>query len=136
MNILLSVTWERYVCSVIIFLVPGLSMLLAQSPHPHPGPCLSAHIDQELRAQFPEFGSKAEFETWLSRKMVHSKPTRAIYTIPVVVHILHNDEAKGAGTNLSAARVQSQIDVLNEDFRRKLGTPGYNTSSVGADVEI
>ena len=26
--------------------------------------------------------------------------------------------------------------MLNEDFRRMLGTPGYNTSPVGADIEI
>ena len=134
MNNLLSVIWGRYVNTFLICLGLSTSVLVAQTPHEEP--CLSAHIDRELRTQFPEFGSKAEFETWLSRKMVHSVPTRAVYTIPVIVHILHDDEAKGAGTNLSAARVQSQIDVLNEDFRRKLGTPGHNTNSVGADVEI
>lgn len=38
--------------------------------------------------------------------------------IPVVVHILHNGESIGNGRNLSEAQIQSQIDVLNEDFRR------------------
>src|SRR5688572_14225741 len=37
--------------------------------------------------------------------------------IPVVVHVLHNGEAVGAGNNISDAQVQSQIAVLNEDFR-------------------
>lgn len=43
---------------------------------------------------------------------------RPIITIPVVVHVIHNGEAIGAGTNIADAQIQSQIDVLNEDFRR------------------
>ena len=43
---------------------------------------------------------------------------RPVITIPVVVHIIHNDEAIGVGANISDAQIQSQIDVLNEDFRR------------------
>src|SRR3546814_5861889 len=37
-----------------------------------------------------------------------------IILIPVVVHILWNTAAE----NLSNTQIQSQIDVLNEDFRR------------------
>ncbi len=43
---------------------------------------------------------------------------REVITIPVAVHIIHNNEAIGSGTNISDAQIQSQIDVLNEDFRR------------------
>ena len=39
------------------------------------------------------------------------------YTLPVVVHIIHNGEAVGTGSNISQAHVQSQLDVLNEDYR-------------------
>ncbi|QKG57178.1 T9SS type A sorting domain-containing protein [Hymenobacter sp. BRD128] len=39
------------------------------------------------------------------------------YTLPVVVHIIHNGEAAGTGANISQAQVQSQFDVLNEDYR-------------------
>ncbi len=38
-------------------------------------------------------------------------------TIPVVVHVLHNGESIGSGYNISTQQIQSQIDVLNEDFR-------------------
>lgn len=38
--------------------------------------------------------------------------------IPVVVHILHYGEAIGTGRNISDAQIMSQIDVLNEDFRK------------------
>jgi zinc-dependent metalloproteinase lipoprotein len=51
------------------------------------------------------------------------------YTLPVVVHIIHNGEAVGVGTNLSQAQVQSQLDVLNEDYRN-LNADGNNTAVV------
>ncbi len=41
---------------------------------------------------------------------------RAIITIPVVVHVMHNDEAIGAGANISEAQILSQFVVLNEDY--------------------
>ena len=40
--------------------------------------------------------------------------TSATVTIPVVVHVLYNTTAE----NISDAQIQSQIDVLNEDFRK------------------
>lgn len=42
----------------------------------------------------------------------------ATIIIPVVVHVLHRGEVVGVGRNISDAQVQSQIAVLNEDFRR------------------
>lgn len=60
-------------------------------------------------------------------------------TIPVVVHVIHEGEAVGTGTNLSDAQVLSQIDILNEDYR-KLNADTSNTPGVfqpfAADVEI
>lgn len=44
---------------------------------------------------------------------------RQVITIPVVVHVIHYDgETIDVGRNISDAQIQSQIDVLNEDFRR------------------
>jgi len=54
-----------------------------------------------------------------------------IYTIPVVVHVLHLGEAEGSGSNISDAQIQSSIDNLN-DFYRGL-TPG---SSVDFEIEF
>ncbi|MEY4829709.1 MAG: hypothetical protein RLZZ562_1505 [Planctomycetota bacterium] len=55
-------------------------------------------------------------------------PTQVL-RIPVVVHVIAN--AAGTG-NLSDAVVQSQITVLNEDFRALAGTPG----APGFDTKI
>jgi len=51
------------------------------------------------------------------RLRANSKPgagTAAAVTIPVVVHVVYNTAAQ----NISDAQVQSQIDVLNEDFNK------------------
>ncbi len=54
-----------------------------------------------------------------------------IYTIPVVYHIVYNNAAE----NLSDAEIQSQMDVLNEDFRR-LNADADNAWPQAADSEI
>lgn len=56
--------------------------------------------------------------------------------IPVVVHIIHNGEPIGTGANISFEQVLSQIEVLNEDFRRITRTNGFNTHPDGVDTEI
>ncbi|MBK6829180.1 MAG: hypothetical protein IPG86_21090 [Chitinophagaceae bacterium] len=38
------------------------------------------------------------------------------FIIPVVVHIVHNGEPVGTGTNISYAQVKSQLDALNAGF--------------------
>lgn len=60
-----------------------------------------------------------------------------ILTIPVVVHVVHNVASSSIGNrNISDEQILSQIRVLNEDFRKIMGTPGFNTSPVGADTRI
>lgn len=60
--------------------------------------------------------------------------------IPVVVHIIHDQSPTLIGglnnPNISEVQVKSQIQVLNEDFRRILGTNGHNTDPLGADTGI
>lgn len=52
-----------------------------------------------------------------------------VKTIPVVVHIFH----QGGPENISDAQVQSQIQVLNEDYRK---LPGTNGDGNGVDTEV
>ncbi len=65
----------------------------------------------------------------------NDKVTGIVYTIPVVVHVVYRTAAE----NISDAQVQSQIDVLNEDYRL-LNADNVNTPSLFAglksDVEI
>lgn len=104
--------------------------------------CVSQEYENYLQTQHPERESRAAFESWLAPKTAAVQATLAtartesVVTIPVVVHVIHNGDAVGSNENISEARVLSQITVLNQDFRRMTGTPGYNTNAVGADVEI
>jgi hypothetical protein len=50
---------------------------------------------------------------------------RVVYTIPVVFHVVYQNQTE----NISDAQLQSQIDVLNEDFR-KLNSNFNSTPSV------
>ncbi|MEW6468172.1 MAG: M43 family zinc metalloprotease [Bacteroidota bacterium] len=85
-----------------------------------------------------------EFEIWLAEKMAERQadpnaPQSVLYTIPTIVHVIHNGEAVGSGTNISQNKVNSQFDILNEDFR-KTNTDWTNTpsawQSLVADCEI
>lgn len=103
--------------------------------------CGTMRQDSIRRVKYPELGSLEDFEIRLN-KTIRSIPsishgkTQALVTIPIVVHIVHNGEPVGSGTNISREQVESQIEVLNEDFRRKAGTRGFNNNPVGADIEI
>ena len=59
-----------------------------------------------------------------------------IIRIPVVVHVIHNGEPVGTQSNISFDQIESQIEVLNEDFRRLAGTNGFNDDPSGVDTSI
>lgn len=104
--------------------------------------CLTTEVNNDLQEKhhlpsnenFEEEFKKLKSE-YLERKKTQ-RTTSTLITIPVIVHVIHNGESIGTGSNISAAQVQSQIEVLNEDFRRKSGTNGFNSHPDGADVEI
>jgi hypothetical protein len=52
-----------------------------------------------------------------------------VIDIPVVVHVVYKTDDE----NLSKVQIQSQITILNQDFRRMSGTPGYGN---GVDTYI
>ena len=56
---------------------------------------------------------------------------RNIITIPTVVHIVYKTNAQ----NISDAQIQTQMQVLNDDFRR-MNADANNTWSQAADTEI
>src|SRR5688572_10585915 len=122
-----------------------VACVIAFSAQAQTGPvknCATMEQDSINRLRFPQRGTLDEFEIALQRKMrdpsfqSRSRTKGVVLSFPVIVHVVHNGEAVGSGTNISQAQVQAQIAVLNEDFRRMTGTPGFNNSPVGADVEI
>jgi PKD repeat protein len=121
-----------------LFFALILSRLVAQEEQ-----CATMPMDSLLRLKFPELGTIDDFEHFVQRKVNErnvllrsGRIADELITIPVVVHVVHNGENIGSGANLSKAQVEAQIETLNEDFRRRANTPGFNTHSRGADVEI
>ena len=60
-------------------------------------------------------------QKWIAKNKDKIHEKGEIIAIPIVVHVLHNNkdgDVGGAGNNnISDTQIQSQIDVLNEDFR-------------------
>ena len=52
-----------------------------------------------------------------------------VYDIPVVVHVIQRTTGVG---NVSDARIQAQIDVLNEDFNALAGTSAHRATMRGS----
>ncbi|MCB9287007.1 MAG: PKD domain-containing protein [Lewinellaceae bacterium] len=102
--------------------------------------CGTMEADAALRERYPEMGALEDFERNLQRaiqayEQEHNvRSPQEVITIPVIVHVVHNGQTVGSGPNISQAQVQSQIDVLNEDYRR--AGAGFNNHPAGADVEI
>ena len=63
-------------------------------------------------------------------------PTDSLLSLPIIVHVVHQGEAVGTGSNLSIAEILSQFEVLNQDFRRLPNTNGFNTSPISGDSFI
>ncbi|MBP9790436.1 MAG: T9SS type A sorting domain-containing protein [Bacteroidia bacterium] len=58
-----------------------------------------------------------EVKAITDRNELTKRRTQVVVAIPVVVHVIHNNEAIGTGTNISDAQIQSQIQAMTKDFR-------------------
>lgn len=106
--------------------------------------CWTMEMDSFMRALYPaEWTSLDELEPIIQHAVQAQKQALAqgrtiggVYQIPVVVHVIHDGEPEGTGRNIPTANILHQIEVLNEDFRRMPGTPGWNDDPRGADTRI
>ena len=98
---------------------------------------VAAQSDDHNRCEVKRIEDTERFEHWLYSKRVEAfTKLNTTYKIPVVIHIIHTGEPPGEGFNYSTERIESQIRTLNEDFRRKEGTPGFNSHPDGEDSQI
>ncbi len=86
-----------------------------------------------------------EYEVWMQSKirefqtLQQTGRVQTHYNIPVVVHVVHNGENVGVGSNISLAQINSQIDVLNEDYRRHNADTTLTPTvfkPVAADIDV
>lgn len=104
---------------------------MAQTPA-HDG-CASDRMWDLLQAQDPKAAARqAAFDRQVADIILHGAQrtagTAATYTIPVVVHIIHN----GGTENISNAVVQQGIQDLNHAFENV----GYYNPQTGVNTEI
>ena len=79
--------------------------------------CASHEHNEALMMSDPMFKANQQSIEAFTTRFVSLNPdlqTRAVVTIPVVVHVVY----KTAAENISDAQIQSQIDILNADFRK------------------
>ncbi len=103
--------------------------------------CVNAWKDSINAGIIPNYLlKKSLFESELLKQMAFQKNVRIkaeIIRIPVVIHVVHNQSNNQIqGNNISDEQIYSQIKVLNEDYRKKIGTLGHNQSPLGSDTEI
>lgn len=66
-----------------------------------------------------QFEQRFELRARIVQQQMQTQRTKGgPYEIPVVVHVIHNGELEGVGTNISDTQILSQIEVLNKDFNR------------------
>lgn len=130
-----------------LWLSLGLAALQAQTPV-MPQRCGIDLREQILQQRDPQRIAKRlklnnQIEQVIRQQKNEAKTARVgevIYRIPVVVHVVHNNSSGFVGgannSNISDEQIASQIQVLNEDYRRMPNTRGYNTDSIGADTGI
>ncbi|MEN4758845.1 M43 family zinc metalloprotease [Chryseobacterium sp. C39-AII1] len=102
--------------------------------------CSTVEYENYLRSKNPKRLTDAQFEAWLAPLVERTKANKSqngnIITIPVVVHVIHSGQNVGVAPNIVDEQVMSQITVMNNDYRKILNSPGYNTNPVGADTQI
>lgn len=108
--------------------------------------CATAEHEQLLRRRNPGRAIHTDALNQRVRQLATGSPafkvaaSDEVYRIPVVVHVVHATAGETIGgannPNISDAQIASQIQVLNEDYRRQPGTSGFNDSPIGADARI
>ena len=117
--------------SLILFVIFSLDVVAQEK-------CGTEAYVIQLMEKYPHYKTEREKVNLQTEKWIKKNPNhrlKNIITIPVVVHVVWNTNAE----NISDAQIFSQIDILNDDFRRT-NSDASNTPNVwqniAADCEI
>ncbi|MCH7401878.1 M43 family zinc metalloprotease [Belliella kenyensis] len=95
--------------------------------HIHDEKCAHVYFEKLQEEALGVYGSRDYFESWISGKLeevaksprIQSRMQNDPRVIPVVVHVIHGGTPIGQGSNIPVSQIESQIRILNEDFRRE-----------------
>jgi PKD repeat protein len=113
-----------------------LALISVQSYAQSESPCASETIYQDLIQNDQVFSRSMFYLNQRLSEMSHDNEFRAseeIYTVPTVVHIIHEGEGIGQSSNITDEQILSAIAALNEDFRKIAGSNG---DGEGVDVGL
>jgi hypothetical protein len=71
---------------------------------------------------------QTELRTYIELNANNSSRSQEVYTIPLVVHVMHTGQAVGTGVNISDAQIQSAIDNLNDAYSNQSPYTGFNSN--------
>jgi Pregnancy-associated plasma protein-A/Secretion system C-terminal sorting domain len=125
----------------LLFLGINLSVLAQQKR------CAATEYDSVLSRRYANWvlqrralNDSIDVHLQQKRRTFRTAADPTVVRIPVVVHVIHDNPAGQTGgrdnTNISDEQIKAQIRILNEDYRRKPSTRGFNTDPAGADTGI
>ncbi|WP_075341436.1 GEVED domain-containing protein [Tenacibaculum agarivorans] len=128
---------KNRITPVILGIFLSISMLAQQKPTQVKRDCNvmelleeSIQKDPSIKQRMIDMEANAQKRA-LKMKNLQGKIVGNVIQIPVVVHVLHTNSTN----NISTAQIQSQLDVLNADFRRT-NSDRTNKWSQAADSQI
>ncbi|CAN5232854.1 hypothetical protein BH09BAC3_BH09BAC3_21180 [soil metagenome] len=122
--------------SNLFLLLFGCGLMLMALPHRLSAQerCGTVEYEKMIHPGSSRSETENQFEQWMKARMLSKQTSDNVtlrtqagpYKIPVVIHIIHKGEGIGSGVNISDAQVLSQIQVLNDDFKR-MNSDAVNT---------
>ena len=111
-----------------------LAIMLTQMTYAQRNCGSMEHLEDQIQND-PSILNKMQDIEDFTNHFIKSNPSteRAVTTIPVVFHVVYY--RRNTVENISEAQLLSQLDVLNEDFRRT-NSDANNTWSQAADSEV
>ncbi len=125
----------RYICLKmfavsIVFLLGAGHQILPQSQDEARRRCGFDHYYGSDEANRQRSASESAIRAAIAKRRSESTASAdGVKRIPIVIHVIHNNGLE----NISREQIKSQLRVLNEDFRRILGTNGHGD---GFDTKI
>lgn len=97
----------RHLILALYILLATAAQAQKRGCHVHYPQANRQSFEQQMQRWTQEFEQQRGQQTGLTRR------------IAVIVHVIHNGEAIGVGSNISDDQIRSQFEVLNMDFQRR-----------------
>lgn len=130
---------KSIILALLVLIALGAGRISAQTNRAASEECATAIIHDRLLRTDRDYKARIEANEARIREIIASQQAQklsgpnqtqaTVYTIPVVVHVIHLGEAVGSGTNISDAQIQSAIDNLTDAYRNQ-------SPYTGVDIEV